>query len=179
MNEPSSTASVPSSETQLCTKLKRLGACQESLRWVEKFDNPQAAWAACERGDWMLWLLGKLSGPPCSTSRKAVVAACCECARLALPRFESVYPHDKRPRTAIETAERHCKGEADLNEVERTAAAAYAAYAAAAYAAAYAAVADYAAVYAFYAVDAAFKTKRPTKCADIVRKHFPQPPTLP
>jgi hypothetical protein len=112
--------------------LRSVGACPEALRWAEGYDNPQAAWNACPRGDWMLWLLGRLSGPPDSDSRKAVVVCACECARLALPQYEVRHPDDRRPRNAIETAERHCKGRATLKEVT---AAADAAYAYAAYAA--------------------------------------------
>jgi len=41
--------------------LADLGACTD------------AAWAACERGDWMLWWLGRMSGPPGSPLRRALV----------------------------------------------------------------------------------------------------------
>ncbi len=147
--------------------LVKLNACGSGVQWAAKFPDAQAAWDACERGDWMLWLLGKMSGPPGSDSRKAVVLAACECARLALPQYEIRYPDDKRPRIAIETAESHAAGGATLAEVKKDAAYAAAAYAAYAAAAAYAAYAAYAA-----------RSKRLSECADIVRKHFPQAPKL-
>lgn len=146
----------------------------------------------------MLWLLGRLSGTQESDSRKAVVLAACECARLALPQFEIKYPNDKRPRNSIETAERHCKGNASLSEVTTAYAyaasaaasacddAAYASAASAAYAdAAYAAydaadAAADAAASAAYAADAAYaaRSKRLAECADIIRKHFPKAPEI-
>jgi hypothetical protein len=139
-----------------------LHACSEAVAWAKQFGtDTESAWQECQRGDHMLWLLGKLSGEPGSDSRKAVVLAACECGRLALPQFEIRYPGDKRPRAAIETAESHCRGEATLKEVRTAAYAAYAAYAAAADA---------------YA--AAARSKRLAECADIVRKHFPKAPEI-
>lgn len=89
------------------TKLSALDACEEAVEWAQQFDIPEAAWLACERGDWMLWLLGKLSDPPESNSRKCLVLTACECARLALP---YVSAGEERPRIAIETAEAWARG---------------------------------------------------------------------
>lgn len=40
-------------------RLKRMRACNDALIWLRKNDFPtlQAAWEACERADWMLWLI--------------------------------------------------------------------------------------------------------------------------
>ena len=65
-------------------KLKELGACKNAVEWADKFTTAQEAWDACERGDWMLWLLGKLSGSPRSKSRKKLVLASVKCARLGV-----------------------------------------------------------------------------------------------
>src|SRR5690606_33136567 len=64
-------------------KLEALGACNEAANYARTFDSFSDAWAACERGDWMLWILDTLSGPPGSDSRRAVVAAAVDCAALA------------------------------------------------------------------------------------------------
>lgn len=32
-------------------------ACDEALLWLAEFDDPNEAWQACQRGDWMVWLL--------------------------------------------------------------------------------------------------------------------------
>ena len=76
----------------------------------------------------MLWLLGKLSGPPESASRKKLVLAACACARQAL-RF--VPTGEDRPRLAIEIAERWAKNKAGVM-LEQVKTAAYAAASAAA-----------------------------------------------
>jgi len=145
-------------KTQL-KKLKKLHPCGEAVVFVGKFETLQEAWNKCERGDWMLWLLGKMSGGPRSKSRKEVVLIACQCARLSL---KYVPKGEKRPLIAIETAEKWVKGEATLQQVRDAAYAdADAAYAyadaayAAAYAAAAAAAADDAYAYAAYAAYAA------------------------
>jgi hypothetical protein len=179
------------------TKLEKLNACSSALRWVSEQKNQQQAWDDCKRGDWMLWLLGKLSGEPESKKRKKLVLTACECARLSLHLVED---GEERPRIAIETAEKWTRGKATIDEVIKAAyasaaaAAAYdsaAAYAAAdaAYAAAYAAYdaadaasaaadAAAAAAYASAAAAAVMRTTTLQQCADIVRKHYPKVPRL-
>jgi len=191
------------------------------LKWLDTHTTTKTAWAACERGDWMLWLLGRLSGKPGSNARRKLVLCVCECARLAM---KHVKKGEKRPLKAIETAEAWARREGGvlLSDVQKSAASAaanaatassytYAAvYAAAsyAYAASYAAVSaaanaaaasassyTYAAVYAAasyayaaasaaadasaaYAAYAAARLKTLKHCADIVRKHYPNPPRI-
>ena len=147
-------------------QIKRVGACEDAVEWAEQYNSLAEAWAECERGDWMLWLSGKLSGEPGSDSRKRVVLTACECARLALP---YVKKGEKRPLKAIETAEAWVRGEPDVTLADVRDAAADAADAAdAAGAAAYAAGAA--------AGAAGVRDKIQKKCADIVRKHYPNPP---
>jgi len=127
-------------------------ACDEAVDWCEQFDSLDEAWQACECGDWMLWLLGMLSGPPESDSRKKLVLVVCQCARLALP---YVKKGEMRPLKAIETAEAWARGDEGITLQDVRDAAAYAAaYAYASYAVTYAA---YVAVSAASAVtDAAY-----------------------
>jgi hypothetical protein len=188
------------------TKLKSVHACGEALEWLKKQNYPTLndAWQVCERGDWMLWLAGKMSGEPMSDTRKPLVLAVCECVRLALP---YVKPGETAPLAAIELAEKWARGDNSVTrEMLRDAAyAAYAAYAVyvayAAYDAANAANAAYVAyvayvayaVYAAYVVYAAYDDTNDTndandaanakketlkKCADIVRKYYPIAPEL-
>lgn len=44
------------------TQLKTLDACDEARKWVGK-KSFKAAWKACERPEWMLWLLGAVEIP--------------------------------------------------------------------------------------------------------------------
>ena len=161
-------------------KIKELGACGDALQDALKYETSQELWDKCERGDWMLWLIGKTSGDSGSDKRKKLVLTACKCARLALP---FVKEGELRPLKAIETAEQWARGENDvtLGQVRNAAYAAYAAYAA--NAAAYAAYAAYAAdaanaaayaAYAAYAADAAARKEILIKCAEIVRGDFPE-----
>jgi len=131
-------------------ELVKLDACQEAVDWSQQFETFEEAWSRCERGDWMLWLMGKRAGEPDSDSRRQLVLAACQCARLALP---YVQKGEERPLKAIETAEKWARREDNitLKDVEAAAHAAYAAHAAARAAA----NAAYAAVYAVSAADAA------------------------
>jgi hypothetical protein len=133
-------------------QLHEMNACLEAVAWAKTQSGPVSAWRSCQRGDWMLWLAGKL----CKTEddRKLLVLAACECARLSLPYVQA---GDTRPLVAIETAEKWARGEgATINDVRK--AAADAAY--------------YAAYYAAYAAYAASYTEALAQCADIVRKHY-------
>jgi len=168
-------------ETDIAAGLAKLHACADAVKWVKGFSDPQTAWNACDRGDWMLWILGKLAGPPMSDSRRPLALAACECARLALPH---VAKGEDRPLVAIELTERWARGDDGVtrNVLSAAAAAADAASADAADAASAAFAADAAAdaASAAYAAAAA-ASARPTAlkaCAEIVRKHFPKAPSL-
>ena len=115
-------------------RIKKLNACGESLKDAMNYKTSQELWDNCERGDWMLWLIGRLSGRAEDEKRKQLVLTVCKCARLSL---KYVPAGELRPLRAIEAAEKWVKGEATLKEVKAAANAAYAADAA--YAAAYAA----------------------------------------
>src|SRR3954470_21170919 len=94
------TAMTNSTTTSPVEELNQERACSDAVSFVRdgKFDSLQAAWDACQRGDWMLWWAGKKSGEPESDKRKKLVLAACECAREVLPMFESRRPDDKRVR---------------------------------------------------------------------------------
>ena len=181
-------------------KLERLSACNDGISFARTYKTSGNAWKYCKRGDWMLWLIGKMSGESCSDKRKKLVLTACKCARLAL---KHVPEGEKRPLQTIETSEKWAKDEGvTLAEVHDAADAAYAAadadaaaYAAAyaAAAAAYAAAADadaaayaaaaadaadaadaaYAAADAAYAAADAARKETLAKCADIVREFYP------
>ena len=143
-------------------KLIKLNACDPGVEWARTQKSQKAAWNNCERGDWMLWLLGKLAGKPDTKSRKKLCLCCAEVAKLALPYAGE---NEKACRDTINTVIRYYDDKATLDEVRAAAYAAaaaadaaaddvvvayadadVAAYAAAADAAAYAAAADAAAV---------------------------------
>jgi hypothetical protein len=94
-------------------ELQQLGACIDALRWGKDYPTLQEAWVKCERGDWMLWLLGKLSGKPMSDERKKLVLIACQCARLSL---KYVKPGETRPLKAIELASAWAGGDNSITK---------------------------------------------------------------
>lgn len=97
-------------------RLVELESCEEAVRWCVGLDSFAEAWRICERGDWMLWLLGLLSGPPNSESRRKLVGVCGQCAELALHLFEEKYPSDDRFRKAVQACKDHAAGKIDAQE---------------------------------------------------------------
>lgn len=165
--------------------LRSVRACDSAREWAEGKDLA-TVWATCERGDWLLWLVGRMADNPGWATRKQVVLAACSCAETAL---KFVKPGEDRPRKAIEIARAWVNGQASIEDV-RKASDAPAAYAYAAYASAYAADAAYnaddvadaanasaSAAYAAAAYAPAARTLVLAECADIVRKEIPQPYT--
>jgi hypothetical protein len=135
-----------------CMKLLRtLHACEDVRKWAEGKALAQV-WAECHRGDWLLWLCGKMADKEGWPTREELVVAACACAERSL---KYVRTGEERPRIAIETARRWAQGQAKISEVRAAADAAYSAAYADAADAAYAAYAAYAADAAAYA-DAAY-----------------------
>ena len=144
------------------TALKRKHACDPAIEWAiaGNYATVQEAWNACERADWMCWLL--VNSYPHTTGQARLVL--CACARTAL---KYVPAGEERPRLAIECAERYARGMATDAELDAAWAAARAAAWAAALAAAGAAAGD-------AAWDVAIK-----EMSVIVRRMIPDPENLP
>lgn len=134
---------------KIINKLIGMSACDEGVEYARSYRTMQEAWDKCERGDWMLWLLGRLAGPPESKSRKKLVLAACACARLSLRHAPA---DEKRPLAAIEMAEAWARGRGgvSLDDVRRTSDSAYG-----------------------YA-----RKKTLLQCAEIVRSMYPKAPRL-
>jgi len=164
-------------------ELKSMGACSEAVDWAESYATLQEAWDACERGDWMLWLAGKHSGPPGSVKRRTLVLAAAECARLGWP-----YVHDQ-DREVVETCYRVSEAwgrndpSVSIQNVKAAAADAVAAADAAAAACAYAAYAAdvddaaFAANAAAFAAAFAARGEKLRLASGIVRRHYPKVPS--
>ena len=174
-------------------KLKNLNVIEEAIRDALEYSTSQESWDDCKRGDWMLWLIGKLSGEPESEKRKKLVLTACKCARLSL---KYIAKGETRPLKAIETAEAWARGKGvNIQDVHTVADAAWVAAgddsaSAALWAAKSASVAALVAyvvtendMSAHWASDAAWfaaeavwiatKERILAKCAGIVRKDYP------
>jgi hypothetical protein len=192
----------------LDTWLASYYACSEAREWASAYpdtaEGRQRAWNECPRGDWMLWIAGKLSGPVGSHARRLVVRCAVACARTSLhlipgetDRAEiaavldalDAYALDSSAQTDLTALHRRAwdaqsklRAAADA-AADAAAAAAYAA-AAAAYAAYYAAggayaaasAAAYAAAYAATYAASAARQAHLARCAQLVRELMPQPP---
>lgn len=100
------------------TQLLEMNACREAVEWVGDRDLA-TAWAECERGDWMLWLVSRLN-----TDCKLLVLAACDCAEQSL---KYVPVGEDRPANALAVARAWCSGQATLKQVVAAANTAYAA----------------------------------------------------
>lgn len=178
------TSSTARPATALQAHLVRLGACAEAVTWAGAYEMLPDAWAACERPDWMLWLLARVVSYG-SDDHRALVRTACACARLVLP---YVPVGETRPLAAIEAAEEWADGHVEIAAVRAAVSSAYAAaYAAFAYASyyayaafAYAATSAYAATYAAFAATAyadAHASAGAELCV-LIRQRHPQPPVL-
>ena len=177
---------------QFAALLVELNACSEAQEWASG-KSLAVVWKTCKRGDWLLWLCGKMADKPNWPTHKEVVLAACDCAELVL---KYVPEDEERPRKCLETARAWAAGNATTDEVRMARRAAYAyadsaaavasaaaSAAAVAYVAASAAAVAYvasdAAAYAAYAAYAdadadasAARTKTLAKCAVLVRKRL-------
>ena len=115
--------------------LTQLGACSDAVSWARRQPTPEAAWAACTRFDWMLWLVERTDEDP---RHAALRLLACDFAAAAL---QYVPAGEDRPARAIETARAWCRSEATDAELAAASGAAWAAWAAAS-PAAYAAAAS-------------------------------------
>lgn len=159
-------------------KLKRLSACGGAIDWVAQFNSLQAAWGACERPDWMFWLLIR-TARPYGKRHKRIILALCKHIKGVL---KSLPKNALASRKAINTVRAWAKGE-DISIDELRAAADACAVAdvttvATAVVAAVARAATRAGVAAGAAARAAGHGKCNTRAARALRKVFPNPPRL-
>jgi len=104
-------------------KLAALTPCSPAVEWAREQPSEATAWQTCQRGDWMLWLVGKLdTSAPYSDEH--------------LSREQML----QLSRNALDVITQWAGGKS----IDRA------------------------------RLDAAF-----SKCADIVRQHYPRPPRLP
>ena len=152
-------------------KLHALGACRDAVEWAATQPSYAEAWETCQRGDWLLWLLGRVAGPFGSPSHREIVGAVSACARTALPIFEAAVPGDGRVRACLDLLDRYAGGEVVSPEQIQAAAGAAWVAAGAASAAAWSDVATRTAS----ASGAATRPAALAHCADIVRTKAKRP----
>ena len=168
-------------------QLREMDACNDALDWLRTLDDDtthQQAWDACQRGDWMLWLLERTAT---EQDHKKLVAVAWECALLVLRHCGAKCPEYMRVGGCVGTKEAVRASVKALGAVARVSWAARPEMAVREAGAAgevagelWASCASKAArtageePWAFWAAREAVWKKQ----ADIVRKHFPDVPVL-
>jgi hypothetical protein len=98
-------------------KLRNLDACSDGIRWASAYPTAQAAWEACKRPDWMVWLAGQTG-----VSDRVLWRAAVRFARLVEHLME-----DERSRKALDMQEAWLDGHATGDEMAAARTAAWAA----------------------------------------------------
>ena len=96
---------------ELTSLLKKLDACGEAQKWASGQPDLQAAWSACKRSDWMLWLLARTVVHKTDPRLRLMACDFGEAVLHLVPEGED------RPRKAIEVARRFANGEATEEEL--------------------------------------------------------------
>lgn len=97
--------------------LKRMGVCHDAMLFARKHTSLYAAWRACRRPDWMLWLLGRINYRDARAYRRFA----CWCVRhTPLPNGRTVWGllTDERSRNAVIVAERYARGKATAKDLD-------------------------------------------------------------
>lgn len=166
--------------------LRKLGACSDAIEWAKGYDSLDAAWTACDRGNWMLWLVGRVSGKPGNEARRKLALCLCDVVEPAL-RF--VPDGVDASHIAIDVLGRWARGEdgVTLYDVRRAADSSAFAAARSSSAAAATAAAEAARVYAAAAAAeragwagwvAATDAASLKTSSNIVRRHYPTAPNI-
>lgn len=148
-------------------KVYKFQPCTGGMAWARKFPTAQAAWDACERPEWMCWLLGKTG-----SDKRDMTLLACQFARLALP-----HARGDAAELAICTAEQWAHGDEEVTREDSRDASAWADAAAAAadaWDAAAAAAAEARDAVGDHAADARSDTLR--RCCTIIRRFYPEVP---
>ena len=102
------------------TKLEKLSACRDAVKWASTQKNTIEAWQNCERGDWMLWLAKKLN-----VDDKKLTMAKAMCAKQVEHLMK-----DQRSKDALQACFDYVNGKITRKQLNAYTAATAAAYAA-------------------------------------------------
>jgi hypothetical protein len=95
--------------------IKKFKPCDAAIDWIKSLPESslEEIWEACERPDWLYWLVDQVQ-----IEKKLIVLSACEIARTVL---YLIPKEELRPLKAIEAAEGWCRGEVSIDQaVEAT-----------------------------------------------------------
>jgi hypothetical protein len=88
----------------------------EDAEWLRSQPSPAAVWDGCTNPKWLLWLLYQIETP-----RPLCINLAADMAGHVLSIYETKYPNDKRPRTAVALARACANADPDGNADTRAA----------------------------------------------------------
>jgi hypothetical protein len=100
------------------TKLEKLSACADAIKYVKFQKSPEKAWANCDRGDWRIWLAKRLN-----VDDRLLTLVKATCANQFRPLMT-----DQRSLDAIDACFQYAKGGLTREELNVYADAAYTAH---------------------------------------------------
>jgi hypothetical protein len=111
--------------TKFQKQLAKLNTCSEAIKWV-KNKTAKEAWDTCQRGDWMLQLIGKTDkSNNWSKERKPLVQIALDCAMLVEPHFSNNNNNQLAFIWCVDATQRWIDGENNRKEVEAAQSAIY------------------------------------------------------
>ena len=115
--------------------LLSMNACTDARKWAEKYSTWEKIIGKCDRGDWLLWVEGKLNILD-DKERRLLAVQFVRTTPLADGRTVYDLLTDERSRNALDVAERYANGIATQDELDAAASAAWIAARSAAWSAA-------------------------------------------
>ncbi|MCF8218756.1 MAG: hypothetical protein K9J21_07215 [Bacteroidales bacterium] len=100
---------------EMIKMLKKFDSCKEAIEFTKNYESFEAAWNACQRGDWMLWIAQRLK-----VDHRKLTLAKALCAETVIHLMR-----DERSRKAVEVAKKY--GNYKASQKDLTDATAYAA----------------------------------------------------
>jgi hypothetical protein len=96
--------------------LVKLGACTPARYWATTVPSIETGWRECPKAEWMLWILGHMSGGPDSPSRKRLVKCLVDFARI-VPRFNEPKDMEEIRQKILCACEQYANRERTAEEV--------------------------------------------------------------
>ena len=100
-------------------------ACQEGREFARKYNTMAEVWDACQRPDWMLWMLSAIEAPVNDKTERLFAVWCARNTPMRDGRTTGALLTDPRSIAALEVAERFAHGNATAEELAAARAAAW------------------------------------------------------
>jgi len=103
------------SPVEFCNATK---ACEDGVKFAEKYETMAEVWNECPRADWLLWILKAIKAPTDERTYRLFAIWCARNTPLLDGRKTGDLLTDPRSLAALEVAERFANGAATKQELE-------------------------------------------------------------